>query len=237
MAKTLKRSNLSEDAYAVVRDILLQGKVHSPGDKIDVDELCAQLGISRTPLWAAIYRLEAERILEIVPRRGVYLVKYDPERVLDVYISREALEGMAARLAAEKATDIQLSMMQRSIDQQRSALISGDIERYYVNALDFHEQILRVAQNRTLERLLRSVFSLIRIMRGQHNSVLTHLPRSCDDHERILKALRKHDPVLAEREARDHIRDLASMIRAEAKRNDAVQSKEIKPKRRRREAK
>ena len=235
MAKTLKRSNLSEDAYTVVREILLQGDVYKPGDKVNVDELCTQLGISRTPLWAAIYRLEAERILEIVPRRGVYLVNYDPERVLDIYISREALEGMAARLAATNVTDLQLSLLQRSIDRQRAALASGDTGSYYTSALEFHEEILRAAQNRTLERLLRSVFSQIRIMQGQRNSIPTHLPRSCSDHEKILKALRKRDPDLAEREARSHIKDLALVIRGEVK-NAAEKEKGPVPARRRRTA-
>ena len=216
MAKTLKRSNLSEDAYAVVRDMLLQGKAYRPGDKVNVDELCGQLGISRTPLWAAIYRLEAEGILEVVPRRGVYLVSYDTERVLDIYLSREALEGLTARLAAVNATDLQLAFLQRGIDRQRVALASGEIDNYYSSALEFHEEILRAARNRTLERLLRSVFSQIRIMRGQRNSIPTDLPRSCNDHEKILKALRKRDPDLAEKEARKHIRDLAAVIRAEA---------------------
>ncbi|WJR76834.1 GntR family transcriptional regulator [Bradyrhizobium sp. NP1] len=234
MAKTLRRSNLSEDAYAVVRDMLLQGDAYGPGDKINVDELCAQLGISRTPLWAAIYRLEAERILEVVPRRGVYLVSYDPERVLDIYMSREALEGMAARLAATNVTDLQLSLLQQSIDQQRAALANGDNDGYYTSALEFHEVILRATQNRTLERLLRSVFSQIRIMRSQRDSIPTHLPRSCNDHEKILKALRKRDPDLAEREARNHIKDLAAVIRADVKRDAGAKPKQIVASRRRR---
>ena len=235
MAKTLKRSNLSEDAYTVVRDILLQGDAYNPGDKVNVDELCAELGISRTPLWAAIYRLEAEGILEIVPRRGVYLVNYDAERVLDIYMSREALEGMAARLAAMKITDVQLSLLQRSIDQQRAALASGDTGSYYTSALEFHEEILRAANNRTLERLLRSVFSQIRVMRGQRDSIPTHLPRSCKDHEKILKALRKRDPDLAELEARNHIKDLAAVIRGEVK-SAAAKPKGTSPASRRRAA-
>src|ERR1700744_5600376 len=105
MARKLKRSNLSEDAYAVVRDMLLNGDRYNPGDKVSVEELSRELGVSRTPLWAAINRLEAERVVEVVPRQGVYVVDYDPARALEMYIAREALEGMAARLAAHNGTD------------------------------------------------------------------------------------------------------------------------------------
>lgn len=215
MAGKLKRSNLSEDAYTVVRDILLNGDRYNPGDKVSVEELSRELGVSRTPLWAAINRLEAERVVEVVPRQGVYLVDYDPERALEMYIAREALEGMAARLAAISATDRQLAILQRSIDDQRDSLSRGDADAYYTRAIEFHEEILRAANNVTLERLLKSVFAQMRAMRIQRNSIPTHLPKSCTDHEKILAAIRKRDPDLAERESRAHMQDLAAAIRRE----------------------
>jgi DNA-binding GntR family transcriptional regulator len=215
MARKLKRSNLSEDAYAVVRDILLNGTRYNPGDKVSVEELSRELGVSRTPLWAAINRLEAECVVEVVPRQGVYLVDYDPQRALEMYIAREALEGMAARLAASNVTDRQLAILQRSIDEQHDCLSKGDSDGYYTRALEFHEEILRAANNVTLERLLKSVFSQMRAMRIQRNSIPTHLPQSCTDHKKILAAIRKRDPDLAEREARSHIQDLATAIRHE----------------------
>jgi DNA-binding GntR family transcriptional regulator len=215
MAKKLKRSNLSEDAYTVVRDILLNGDRYNPGDKVSVEELSRELGVSRTPLWAAINRLEAERVVEVVPRQGVYVVDYDPSRALEMYVAREALEGMAARLAAINVTDRQLAILQRSIDDQRECLSRGDADAYYSRTLEFHEEILRAADNSTLESLLKSVFAQMRAMRIQRNSIPTHLPQSCTDHEKILTAIRKRDPDLAEREARAHIQDLATTIRNE----------------------
>jgi DNA-binding GntR family transcriptional regulator len=98
--KKLRRSNLSEDAYEFIRELFVNGTRYDPGDKISVEELSRELGVSRTPLWGAINRLEAEGIVEVVPRQGVYLINYDPDRVLEIYVAREALEGMAARLVA-----------------------------------------------------------------------------------------------------------------------------------------
>src|SRR5712675_2578534 len=90
VVKKLRRSSLSGDAYAFVRDLFTNGTRYSPGEKISVEELSRELGVSRTPLWAAINRLEAERVVEVVPRQGVYLVDYDPRRALEMYIAREA---------------------------------------------------------------------------------------------------------------------------------------------------
>ena len=213
MARKLRRSNLSEDAYTVVRDILLNGDRYNPGDKVSVEELSRELGVSRTPLWAAINRLEAELVVEVVPRQGVYLVDYDPKRALEMYVAREALEGMAARLAAQNVTDRQLAIMRRSIDEQRKCLSKGDTDGYYTRTLEFHAEILRAAHNQTLERLLTSIFAQMQAMRIQHKSIPTHLPKSCLDHEKILSAIRKRDPDTAEREARAHMQDLASAIR------------------------
>lgn len=210
--KKLRRTSLSGDAYTFIRDLFTNGARYNPGEKISVEELSRELGVSRTPLWGAINRLEAEGIVEIIPRLGVYLIDYDPERVLEIYVAREALEGMAARIAAEKIAERQLAMLQTNITEQRQCLSKSDIESYHVLALEFHEQIARVAQNRTLDSLLMSILAQIRAMRVQRSYIPTHLPQSCDDHEELLEALRQHNPDLAEQVARAHIRDLAQEI-------------------------
>jgi DNA-binding GntR family transcriptional regulator len=211
--KKLRRSSLSGDAYTFVRALFLGGTRYSPGDKVSVEELSRELGVSRTPLWGAIYRLEAEGIVEIVPRLGVYLIDYDPHRAIEIYVAREALEGMTARLAAERITERQIAGLQANIEVQREHLRKDELDKYYAAALDFHEEIISIAGSNTLERLLQSIFAQIKAMRVQRKYTPMHLPQSCDDHEKLLAALRQHDPDLAEQEARRHIRDLADEIR------------------------
>lgn len=210
--RKLRRTNLSEDAYTFVRELLVDGKRYSPGEKISVEELSRELGVSRTPLWGAINRLDAEGIIEVVPRQGVYLIRYDPQKALEIYTAREALEGMATRLVAEKITAQQLAILRSSVDEQRSYLKKGDINAYSAATVEFHERIVDIAGNRTLERLVQSVFAQMKAMRIQQKYFPTHLPQSCDDHERLLKAFQARDPDKAEREARSHIRDLAKQI-------------------------
>jgi DNA-binding GntR family transcriptional regulator len=211
--KKLRRSSLSGDAYTFVRELFLSGNRYSPGDKVSVEELSRELGVSRTPLWGAIYRLEAEGIVEIVPRLGVYLIDYDPHRAIEIYMAREALEGMTARLAAERITERQIAGLQANIEVQREHLRKDELDKYYAAALQFHEQIINIAGSNTLERLLQSIFAQIKAMRVQRKYTPMRLPQSCDDHANLLEAFRRHDPDLAEREARRHIRDLAEEIR------------------------
>lgn len=213
MVKKLHRSNLSVDAYAFVKELFISGDRYDPGDKISVEELSRELGVSRTPLWGAINRLEAEGIVEVVPRQGVYLINYDPERAIEIYVAREALEGMVARLAAERITERQLASLRTSLDQQRDCVKKGDSERYTAAAMEFHRQIVKIAKNHTLERLLDSVYARMQAMRLQTKYFPTRLPETCDDHERLLKAFAARDPDAAEREARRHIQLLNAEMR------------------------
>jgi DNA-binding GntR family transcriptional regulator len=215
MAKKLVRSNLSDDAYSFLRDLFVNGKRYNPGDKISVEELSRELGVSRTPLWGAINRLEAEGIVEIAPRLGVYLINYDPRRIIDIYLAREALEGMAARLAAEKITKREVDALRANIDQQRKHLKDKKFDAYHETVVDFHSSIVQIADNKSLQRLLDSVFAQIRAMRVQRSSAPMHLPQSCDAHGEILDALEKKKPDLVEKVMREHIRDLMAVLQAE----------------------
>lgn len=216
--KKLRRTNLSEDAYSFVKDLLLSGERYRPGEKISVEELSRQLGVSRTPVWGAINRLEAEGVVEIMPRQGVYLINFDPAKALDIYVAREALEGMAARLAAERGTDNQLGGLKAALEKQRACLEDGDAEGYAAAALAFHEQIVAAAANKPLARLLGSVYAQIQAMRAHSRSkdFPTRMPPSVQNHERIFDAIAARDPDGAEREARIHIRRLGEEIKGRA---------------------
>ena len=213
--KKLRRTNLSEDAYSFVKALLLSGERYRPGEKISVEELSRQLGVSRTPVWGAINHLEAEGVVEIVPRQGVYLIKFDPAKALDIYVAREALEGMVARLAAERGTDRQHRALTSALEKQRACLDDGDAEGYAAAALSFHEKIVDAAANEPLARLLGSVYAQIQAMRAHSRSkdFPTRMPPSVENHERILDAITARDPERAECEARTHIQRLGEEIK------------------------
>jgi len=204
----LRRSSLSGDAYATVKELLVAGKRYAPGARISVEELSRELGVSRTPIWGAINRLEAEGIVEIVPRQGVYLLDFEPGRAIDVYLAREALEGVAARLAARKATAEQLGHLREALARQSAGLATSDVDEYTAAALAFHRGIAEAAGSRTIAQLLDSVYGRMQAMRVQLKYFPTKLPESFNDHDRILQALEARDAEAAERLARSHIETL-----------------------------
>lgn len=202
--KRLQRSNLSEAAYLEVKKALLSAR-YSPGDRIGVEELRRELGVSRTPVWDALNRLEAEGIVEIIPRRGVFLLTFSAEKVRELYLVREALEGMAARLAAEDLTERHEESLRKSMGAQASCLEKGDVEGYADATIRFHNCILEATGNRTLARMLKTVYAQIEALRLRTLYLPVRLRASFDEHQRIMNAIVRREPVQAEREARTHI--------------------------------
>jgi DNA-binding GntR family transcriptional regulator len=208
----LRRSTLADDCYAAVRRSLVDEGRCTPGDKISIEELSRQLGVSRSPVWAAIARLGAEGIIEVRPRQGVFLVGFDPAKVREAFQAREALEGMAARLAAKRISAEQLAELRNAIKEQRASLAAGDVEGYAAATLKFHQGVLRSAGNDTIEHLVVSIYARVKAMCAGLQVPLTQLRRNCEEHERLHSALRAGDADGAEREARAHARQLATSI-------------------------
>jgi DNA-binding GntR family transcriptional regulator len=203
MAK-IPRVNVSEAAYSAVKQVLLSSQ-YSPGGRVDIEELCQDLGVSRTPVFDALNRLQAEGLVEIVPRKGVYLVTLSEEKAQELYAVRETLEGMATRLAARNLTDRHIEQLKKALDKQASCLADEDTEGYASATIKFHNTIIEAAGNKTLERFLNAVYSQMEALRLRTLYLPTRLGLSFAEHQRIFKALLKRDPELCEREAREHI--------------------------------
>lgn len=211
--RKLRRTSLSLDAYAFVRELFTNGTRYKPGEKISVEELSRELGVSRTQLWGAINRLEAEGIVEIVPRQGVYLIENDPDRVLEIYRAREGLRGHGRTSGGRERHRSPNRGAGGSRRGATKAAGENRLRRLLCIGFRFHEQIAVLAQNRTLAHLLASILAQIRAMDLQHDYMPMHLPRSCEDHDKLIEALRERNPDRAEHEARTHMRDLFEEIR------------------------
>jgi DNA-binding GntR family transcriptional regulator len=200
----IPRVNVSMAAYASVKQVLLSSK-YAPGARVDIDDLCRDLGVSRTPVFDALNRLEAEGLVEIVPRKGVYLVTFSEEKAQELYEVREILEARATKLAAKNLTDKQLEQLKRHLEKQASCLANGDAQGYASATIKFHNSIIEAAGNKTLERLLNAVHSQMEALRLRTLYLPTRLRQSFSEHKKIFEALSKRDPERSERAAREHI--------------------------------
>lgn len=203
--KRLVHPSLGDRVYKAIRD-LISGRVFPPGSKLNVERLCRDLGVSRTPVWDAMKRLEAEGLVETVPRQGVFVLNFSVEKVREIYTVREVLEGLAARLAAERVGPGELAALESVIRRQEAAVRAVDFERYSRADLDFHSRVLAAAKNHLLSRLLESVYGQMLVLRLRTLSLRERIQWSFAEHTRVFEAVAAHNPERAEAAARTHVR-------------------------------
>ncbi len=206
----LLKTNLAEQAYAVVRDTLLAGERFMPGDKISVEDLARRLGVSRSPVWAAIARLEAEGIVQVRPRKGVFFVGFDKGRLLQIMAAREVLESATARLAAEHATPAEIAELKRSVEAQRTALAGGGLDEYAAEAARFHALLAQAGGNAVMTGIIERLWAQTKAMCIRKDARPAILDERVDEHARMVDCICHRDGEAAEAEVRAHIRRIAA---------------------------
>ena len=202
----IQSSNLSlgSQAYQELRRIILEGQV-GPGKKLNEGELAKALGISRTPIREAINRLEKEGLVEIFPQRGAFVIQFTEKDVYELFLIRENLEGLAARLAAEKVTPASLAKLETCVEGFKEPFQEKDIQRYSREDLKFHQTIVLLSDARRLVKLVSLLLDHIRMFRLTTRGVPDRMKASLADHRRIIEAMRQKNPEEAERRMRQHI--------------------------------
>ncbi len=199
------RLSLGIQAYQELKRIILEGRV-APGEKLNEMELAGSLGISRTPIREAINRLEKEGLVEILPQRGAFVIQFSEKDVFELFLLRENLEGLAARLAAARITDPSLARLDSCINGFQEPFGEKDIQRYAREDFKFHQGIVMLSDAGRLIRMVSSLHDHIRMFRLTSRGVPDRMKifpgRTPADHE----ALRKKDPEESEQRMRKHIR-------------------------------
>jgi len=146
-------ASLSDRAYVAIRDLIVSLEL-PPGSPIDERRLVASLGIGRTPVREALRRLAQEQLVEVFPRRGMFVTRVDVRDLARISEVRAVLEPEAARLAAERATDE---------ERDELAALGDQIKRGAdLMALDesIHRAVHAAAHNDLLEKTLGEFYVL-----------------------------------------------------------------------------
>ena len=211
----------SESIAATLRAAILAGEF-APGERMYELELSERLKVSRTPVREALKSLAGEGLLDHVPNRGSYVRAYSVDDIVEAYEIRAALEGLAARRAAQ----LGLAAEQRAIIEK--ALGDGEalLKKGHFTASDrilygeinaaFHSAVLAGSQSRMLRDQLRLTQQ---IAPSSHRNIIAFerrdVRRRHDDHYRIYEAILCRDGGRAELLMRDHVESVKiSLIRS-----------------------
>ena len=199
----LLHESLGERVYRTVRDLILS-QVFPPGSKLNVEQICRDLGVSRTPVWDAMRRLESEGLVNTVPRHGVFVLNYGADQIRDLFAVRGALEALAVRQAAENLDDDARATLEAAVGEMERAAGAAEIEQYSRSAIDFHDRVLVAARNPVLSRLLENVYAQILVLRLRSLYLPERVESSVTEHREIFEAVLAGDAERGERLARAH---------------------------------
>jgi len=179
-----------------------------PGQKISEPELARTYGISRGPLREAMRRLEGWRLVERKPHIGARVVKLSAQELIEIYRVREALEGMACRLAAEHMTQEEIDSLKALLDSHEQSIEQREGRSYFQKEgdLDFHYRVVQGSKNAKLQEMLGAdLYHLVRMYRYQFSVSSSRPKRALKEHRQIIDAIESRDAELAEILMRRHI--------------------------------
>jgi len=197
-------ANAPENVVEQVRKLIASGEL-KPGQKLNQRKLASNLGVTTTPLREALGKLEREGTLTRINGVGVFVRRYSSEEVRDLYLIREVLEGLAARLCAERASDRdldQLEALAESISEARSA---DDLRLVKEREIEFHELIAACSGSQLLEEDLRRALFIRRTVVSVSGPEQPADYNPLSDHRLLVQVIKSRDAAEAEKLMREHV--------------------------------
>lgn len=196
----------SNTAIAVdeLRKLIFAGDLGAGTDHLE-SELADRLGMSRTPVREALLRLEAQGLVEVRPRKGVRITPLSPTDMAEIYDILTEIESLAAANAAKRnLSEDDLSVLSEAITDMDTALAEGDRDAWATADDLFHEELVRLGNNRRVAQIAEMMSDQVRRARIVTLYMRPAPTNSNDDHSRVLEAIRKGDPTTARRDHRQH---------------------------------
>lgn len=202
---------LAQDVTETLRNWILQGQVQ-PGERLEEIPLAERLGVSRTPVRAALSTLANEGLVDHQPKRGYLVRGFDMEAIVAAYEVRAVLEGLACRNAAvrglthEQAQRLRAALAEGDRILARGELRPEDHEPYQQMNVTIHDTMLEASGNpwvtRFAEQAQNIPFASDRIILWDDHPIIL---RSHGDHHRIIEAVMARDCARAEQLMREHV--------------------------------
>ena len=192
---------VKDNLAAYFREEIISGRL-APGEKIVEVKWSRQLGISQASVREALNILSAQGFVQKGSGRTAQVTRLSGEDVAHSYELRAVLEGYAARIVAQKKTGV--SDLEETLGEMRSAIDQGNLRAFYERDLQFHLRLAEKTGNRMLadavKRIILPLFAFVVIRVQGARSEEQQWMRSLEQHQRMIDALKTHDPVFAERQ-------------------------------------
>ncbi len=206
-SQELLNLTVSDRVFEALQEAIVRGEI-PPGSRVGETELALRFGTSRGPLREALRRLESRKLVERTPHVGIRIASLSHEALIELYYLREALEGMAARLAALNMNSAEVAGLKDLLAEHlRDEALQTDTAYFQQGGdLDFHYRIIHGSHNTALIQLLiGDLYHRIRMYRYQFSGYANRPQKAYGEHQRIVEAIEAGDGDLAEILMRRHV--------------------------------
>jgi len=199
--------SLAGRVYQSLKDAILSLAMQ-PGEILRKGEICAQLGVSRSPVSEAVTRLAAEGLVDVVPQAGTFVSRFSMEEVREGAFLREALELAAVERVAEIIEEEQLVELRRNLRVQEALVADEDFAGFYRLDAELHALILSFTGFRRLAQIAETSWLQVNRARQLILPNPGRVAETLDEHRRIVAALEARNPAAAREATRLHLRQL-----------------------------
>jgi DNA-binding GntR family transcriptional regulator len=204
--------SLSDEAYYRIRDLIVSLEL-APGSIVSERELMERLGLGRTPVREALRTLAQERLVDVYPRRGIFVSSVNARDLASLSEVRALLETHAAALAAERATPEERDEIQALIDDLDATAGERDERRLIDLDQRIHRHVYRCTHNAHLEETLNRYYVLTLRIWFLALDRVARLDDAVQEHRELLEAIRDGDASAAGLAMRRHVLGFERAIR------------------------
>jgi DNA-binding GntR family transcriptional regulator len=203
----------SQEAYEELRAAIVGGRLQ-PNERLVEADLIPMLHASRSAVRTALVRLVQEGLVEHEPHRGAKVRLVDEDEAAEILESRMVLEGLAARYAAQNATEEQVAELREILQRMRTSLDADDLVGASELNARLHALLLEIAEHRTVSRLVAMLNP--QLVRFQFRTILApgRAEQSFREHSAIVDAVAEGDADAAEQAVREHLAHVAEALRS-----------------------
>lgn len=210
----MSKSYTTEEIYEIMKDRIVHLE-YEPGLVLNEEEIAEEFNVSRTPIRKIFQQLNADNLLNIIPRYGAQVTPVDFRRMKSIFEVTRQLDPFAARLAIDRIQPHQIARLEELLERLLTYKIPGDYQKAINDDEAFHKTILESGGNPALAEILNNLHMHTERMWHYSEQYIDSMDIFTDTLSRLLKAIKNRDTESAEICAREHIDVFVEKIRKE----------------------
>jgi len=202
----------TEKVYKILQEDIIERRL-LPGQRLVERELIERLGVSKTPVREALARLKKDGLVKGSLHQSVFVTRILRKDAVEIYDLREVLEGLAAKGAAEKITPKKVEELHSIIKLSEECVKENDLKEYARLDLEFHSLIGMISGNERLCEIMQHLHYQTRLLMSTSMTLPGRGAKiSLSEHKKIVEAIIDQNPELAEKMAKEHIRNTRKAV-------------------------